>query len=194
MAYRGIWKENQATVNNTHLRFSYHDGWTVSAVKRPQPGPSGLFFLFTAVLCFSLILVYSADTRKSSCSIVIDFHSKWHTNRLDRFLHKTFQCFYLFIWQAAGSCLSPHFFFTFESRYNSQYTSFITIFFFPNFSTFNKEKKKKHTTTANVRKESMFLMCSHQCVIDVTTTSFPAFLFFRYFSVNGYVYRLFPQL
>lgn len=29
-------------------------------------------------------------------------------------------------------------------------------YFFPNFSTFNKERKIKHTTTANVRKESMF--------------------------------------
>lgn len=31
-------------------------------------------------------------------------------------------------------------------------------YFFPNFSTFNKERKIKHTT-ANVRKESMFFFC-----------------------------------
>lgn len=38
-------EKNQAIVNNTHLCFSYYDGSTMSAVKRPHPGPVGWFCL-----------------------------------------------------------------------------------------------------------------------------------------------------
>lgn len=62
-----------------------------------------------------------------------------HLNTHNKCLHKTFQCFYLFI-DKQQDHVCHLVFFIIESRYNSQYTSFITIVF-PNLSTFNKERK-----------------------------------------------------
>lgn len=58
--------------------------------------------------------------------------------------------------------------------------------------TFNNkpQKNKNKHTTANVRKENMFLMCSHQCVTDVTCSS-SGFLFFNsVIIVYIYIYLL----
>ena len=120
-------------------------------------GPAVVFFVYSCSL-FQLDSCLQCRHQKEQLQYSDPLSLKMtHINRLDRFLHKTFQCFYLFIWQAAGSCLSPHFFFTFESRYNSQYTSFITIFFFlTSVHLTKKEKKKTHNNCKREKRKHVF--------------------------------------
>lgn len=75
----------------------------------------------------------------------------WHSRK-----HSDNQSF-SFVYLTSSSILSPHFFFLHvKGKYNYQYNGFITIvFFFPFDLDTLKKKKKGHTTTANVRKESM---------------------------------------